>query len=152
MAADIRQMSDDLSFVRGAVETRCRVNPAEARLIYGYWALYVLCGYFLIDVAPRYAGIFFMIGGALGGFVSWLLGSAIARKYGEVVSRDENRRAFLHWAVGIMLAVIATTALAITIPALRGPAGSQVALAMIGLVYFFWGIYVDRNFLWLGPV
>lgn len=152
MPADIRQLSEDLSFVRTAVETRGKVNPAEARLVYGYWALYVLCGYFLIDVVPKYAGAFFMVGGILGGFVSWAVGKHIARKYGEFTSREDNRRASLHWIGGMLLAISASIALAVTIPALRGPAGSQVLLAMIGLVYYFWGVYVDRNFLWLGPV
>jgi hypothetical protein len=151
-ATDIRQLSTDLQFVREAVEARGKPNPAETRLIYGYWALYVLVGYFLIDVAEAAAGVFFMVGGIVGGFVSWAVGKRVAKKYGEVARAQDNRRAMLHWACGIILAVIGTGALATVIPALRGPAGSQVLLMMIGLVYFFWGVWFDSNFLWLGPV
>jgi hypothetical protein len=151
MATDLHQISDDLHFVRHVVEARARRVSGEARLIYLYWALYVLSGYFLIDVAPRYAGIFMAVGGLVGGFVSWGLGRYLARKVGEV-SRADNRVAALHWAGGILLAVAGVFALATVIPALRGTAGSQVLLVMIGLVYYFWGVYVDRNFLWLGPV
>jgi hypothetical protein len=152
MSTHVQEARDDLRFVRRAVEARATVNPAEARLIYSYWALYVLAGYLLIDVAPRFAGIFFMAGGVLGGLVSWWAGRLIARRRGEVTSRAESRRDTLHWAGGILLALAATAALAITIPPLRGPAASQVALVMIGVVYFYWGVYADRNFLWLGPV
>ena len=151
MAAELQQLSDDLHFVRHAVEARHEVNPVEARLVYGYWAIYVLVGYFLIDVAPNVAGWFFMIGGVVGGFVSSAIGKRAAAKYGEV-SNVEKRRSTLHWAVGLPLAIFSALALAVVIPALRGPAGSQVLLVMIGLVYYFWGVYVDRNFLWLGPV
>jgi hypothetical protein len=97
------------------------------------------------------AGWFFMIGGIVGGFVSSAIGKRAAAKYGEV-SHDEKRRSMLHWAVGLPLAIVSALALATVIPTLRGPAGSQVLLVMIGLVYYFWGVYVDRNFLWLGPV
>lgn len=151
MAAEMQQISEDLTFLRRAVETRSAVNPVEARLVYGYWAVYVLVGYFLIDVAPAYAGWFFMIFGILGGFVSSAIGRRVATKYGQV-SREESRRTMLHWAIGMPLVIVAAMALATVIPALRGPAGSQVLLVMIGLVYYFWGVYIDRNFLWLGPV
>jgi hypothetical protein len=152
MVSDIHQISDDLRFVRSAVEGRGKPNPIEARYIYGYWALYVLIGYFLIDVDQRYAGPFFMVGGFLGAFVSWAVGKRIARRYGEVARTEDDRRAMLHWAGGMMLAVIGSGVLAIAVPELRGTIGSQVLLMLIGMVYFFWGVYADRNFLWLGPV
>jgi hypothetical protein len=151
-ATDIEQLSSDLHFVREAVETRTKPNPLETRLVYGYWALYVLIGYTLIDVSEAAAGVFFMIGGFAGGIVSWAIGKHVTKKYGQVARADDNRRATLHWACGIILSVIGAGALAMVIPELRGPAGSQVLLMMIGLVYFFWGVWFDRNFLWLGPV
>ena len=152
MTTDLHQLSDDLRFVRHAVEARGKVIPAEARITYAYWALYVLVGYFLIDVAPNWAAqVFFAAGGFLGGLASWAMGKHLAKKYGQV-SRTDNRRSALHWAGGMIFAVIGCGLLAMVIPALRGPAGSQVLLVMIGLVYFFWGVYFDRNFLWLGPV
>jgi hypothetical protein len=153
MAAELQQLSDDLRFVRHAVEAQGKdINPIEARLVYGYWAAYVLVGYFLIDVAPDYiAGTFFMIGGIVGGFVSSAIGKRAAAKYGEA-SAEDKRRTTLHWAVGMPLVIASGFGLVAVIPALRGVAGSQVLLVMIGLVYYFWGVYVDRNFLWLGPV
>lgn len=152
MVSDMQQLSDDLRFVRQAVEARRGVNPAEARLVYGYWALYVLVGYFLIDVASdAVAGAFFAVGGIVGGLFSAAVAKRFAARHGEA-SPDEKRRDALHWAVGMPLVFVAALALATAIPALRGPAGSQVLLVMIGLVYYFWGVYVDRNFLWLGPV
>jgi hypothetical protein len=154
MVTELHQVSDDLHFVRNAVEAggAGKPHPAETRLVYGYWAFYVLVGYYLIDVAPNAAGAFFMVGGFLGAFVSWAIGKHVARKYGQVNRAEDERRAALHWAGGMILSVIGSGALAVAVPELRGTLGSQVLLMMIGMVYFFWGVYGDRNFLWLGPV
>jgi hypothetical protein len=151
-ATNVQQVSEDLRFVRQALESRGKPNPAEARLCYGYWALYVLIGYYLLDVAQHAAGVFFMIGGIVGGFVSWAIGKRVSKKYGQVLRAEDARRMTVHWACGIILAMLGAFGLAVVIPELRGPAGSQVVLMMIGLVYFFWGVWFDRNFLWLGPV
>src|ERR1041384_654560 len=97
---NVNQLRDDISFVRQAVEKQARPIPAEARLVYSFWAAYVLIGYCLIDVAPNAAGWFFMIGGFGGGLLCWGLGKLVTRKLGEV-SRAETRRNMLHWAVGM---------------------------------------------------
>src|SRR4051794_41981130 len=67
------QLQEDLRFVREAVAHR----EASARppiTIYWVWAVYVLVGYSMIDLAPRYCGWFFMIGGVVGGTLSTVLG------------------------------------------------------------------------------
>jgi hypothetical protein len=144
------QLQQDLRFVRQAVARRESATRRPVA-IYWVWAVYVLVGYSLIDLAPRYCGLFFLVAGVVGGILSAMLGHRAGRRSGEV-DCEMGRRAMLHWMVGILLAIAATFGLAAVIPALRGPAGSQVLVVMIGLDYFLAGVHFDRNFLWLGPV
>jgi hypothetical protein len=147
---DIRQMNEDLRFVREVV-TRRDAPARRPVLIYWVWAVYVLVGYTLIDLSPRTAGWFFLVGGVLGGVASALIARRAAREAGEY-DRAEARRSLLHWACGGILAVATPFALAAVIPALRGPAGGQLIAVNFGLVYFLAGVHFDRNFLWLGLV
>jgi hypothetical protein len=147
---EIHQMHEDLKFVRDAV-ARHDQPPRRPVLVYYVWAAYVLLGYTLLDFAPSVAGWFFLVGGVLGGVMSAALGRRAAQQAGEY-DRAEMRRTALHWAGGIVLAIVGAMALAAVIPALRGQAAGQLIVVMIGLVYFLAGVHFDRNFLWLGPV
>jgi hypothetical protein len=147
---DIKQMHDDLKFVREAVSRHDR-QPPRAVTIYWIWAVYVLVGYTMLDVARDYAGWFFMIGGIVGGIISAIIGKRAAQQAGEI-AREDARREALHWLGGIVLIFAGVFGLATVIPALRGPAGGQVIAVMFGLLYFLNGVHFDRNFLWLGPV
>src|SRR4051812_46874085 len=105
--SEIQQMHEDLRFVRQAVARRER--QARPVLIYYVWAVYVLVGYTLIDVAPAWSGWFFLAGGVLGGILSGLIGRRAARSAGEH-DRLEGGRVRLHWAGGVVLAVGAAIA------------------------------------------
>ena len=148
--SNIHQIGQDLQFVRAAVDRSHHAAKGPAA-IYILWAIYVLIGYTLIDFAPAASGWFFLAGGIVGGIASWLIGRRWGIRTGEW-DRDMGRRAMLHWAGGIGLAIGVSLALAATNPALRGNAGGQLIVAMIGLVYFLAGVHFDRNFLWLGPL
>src|SRR5215217_6821706 len=147
---EIHQMHEDLKFVREAV-TRHEKPARKPVLIYYVWAAYVVVGYAMLDFTPGLAGWFFLAGGVLGGVLSAALARRAAHQAGEY-DRGEMRRTALHWAGGIVLAVAAAMALAAVIAPLRGSAGGQLIVVMIGLVYFLAGVHFDRNFLWLGPV
>src|SRR4051794_41527104 len=67
------QLQEDLRFVREAVAHR-EAGFRRPVAIYWVWAVYVLVGYSMIDLAPRYCGWFFMIGGVVGGILSTVLG------------------------------------------------------------------------------
>jgi hypothetical protein len=146
---DIDQIHEDLQFVRQAVDRHDR-RPPKALTIYWVWAAYVLVGYTLLDLSPRSASWFFLIGGIVGGIISAVIGKRASRQAGEI-ARQEGRREALHWIAGILLAIVAVLALAIVLP-LRGQVTGQLIVVMIGLVYFLAGVHFDRNFLWLGPV
>ena len=147
---DIKQIHEDLRFVRQAVDRHDR-HPPRALTIYWVWAAYVLVGYALLDLAPRAANWFFMIAGIAGGIVSGIIGRRASEQAGEF-DRAQGRREALHWILGILLAIASVIALAIVIPSIRGQTAGQLVAVMIGLVYFLAGVHFDRNFLWLGPV
>jgi hypothetical protein len=147
---DVRQIGDDLRFVREAVRRNERDRSGAPVLAY-LWAAYVLIGYTWLNFNPRDAGIFFAIGGFVGGILSWIIGKSYARRHGQS-DRSLAVRATAHFGGGILLAWIFCIAMAIFIEPLRSTKGSQVFVVMIGLVYFLWGVHHDRYFLFLGPI
>lgn len=147
---DVRQIGDDLRFVREVVKRSERDRNGIPVLAY-LWAAYVLIGYTWLDFNPRDAGIFFAIAGFAGGILSWIIGKSYARRHGQS-DRSMAIRATAHFAGGILLAGIFCVALANFIEPLRSTKGSQVFVVMIGLVYFLWGVNQDRYFLFLGPI
>ena len=147
---DVRQLQEDLSYVRQAVNKRHRPERGPAS-IYWVWGLYVLVGYTLTGFRPNLAGWFFMIGGIAGGIASWFLGKRYSLRAGECDWADVRRR-YIHWIGGILLSIGATAALAALIPEFRGVRSGQLIVVMIGLVYFLGGAHWDRNLLWLGIV
>lgn len=147
---EAQQLGQDLQYLRQVVSRQDREHRGAPSLSY-LWAAYVLIGYTLIDSRPEFAGPFFAIGGFAGGIVSWWIGRRYSQRVGES-DRSFGVRALGHFGGGIVLAGVSCTALACVIESLRGSAGSQVFVVMIGLVYFLWGVQVDRYFLFLGPV
>jgi hypothetical protein len=148
--SEANQLHDDLQFVRNAVERRDRTASSPAAINY-VWAVYVLVGYTLIDLRPEISGWFFMAGGIIGGLLSFYLGKRASRKVGDH-DHELVRRIMLHWFAGMLLAIASAIALASIIPALRGQAGGQLIVVMIGLVYFLGGVHFQRYLLILGPV
>lgn len=150
--SSVQEMSDDLRFVRDVVQRHAADEKQHsAWQIYWVWAAYVLVGYVLIDHNPTAAAWFFMIGGIAGGLFSWWFAARLARREGEI-DRTRGRTDMLHWFGGMVVAYLSTVALAVVIPALRGEAGSQVFVVLIGMVYFFWGVHRERAFRTLGLV
>ena len=91
---------------RSVVDRRERENRGPVGINY-IWAAYVIVGYTLLDFRPDFAGIFFMVGGIVGGIGTWLVGKRSARKEGEY-DRVMARRAMLHFGVGVVLAFLGT--------------------------------------------
>src|SRR4051794_1386109 len=100
---DIEQVSDDLKFVRQVVDRRDRAMRTPPGIIY-IWATYVLVGYALIDLAPRFSPIFFAVGGCIGGMLSGYIGRREVRRSGEF-DKEIHRRAGMHWMIGFILAI-----------------------------------------------
>ena len=148
--SEIQNIGEDLRFVRQVVSRRQTTEHGPSMLLV-IWAVYVVIGYTLIDFVPQAAGWFFAIGGAVGGILSWWLGKRYSLRYGEL-DRTMAIRSTAHFMGGILIAWVFCMGLAVVIPALRGNAGGQVFVVMIGLVYFLWGVHYQRYFAFLGAV
>jgi hypothetical protein len=143
------QIQEDLRFVRAAVERREK-PPLQANGVYYYWAAYVLVGYFLIDAAPAAANWWFLVGMFPGFAISAIFGRRAMMRSGES-DPQVGRRYALHWMGGVILAVVSSVVLA-NVLGLRGQAGGQLCVAMIGMVYFLAGVHFNRAFIVLGLV
>src|SRR5690349_20973208 len=100
---DVRQLQEDLSYVRQAVARRGPPGRGPAS-IYWVWGIYVLVGYVLNGFVPEAAGWFFMAGGIAGGIASWYLGKRHSLRFGQH-DMAEVRRIYLHWMGGIILSL-----------------------------------------------
>ncbi|MDB5294802.1 MAG: hypothetical protein JWO31_785 [Phycisphaerales bacterium] len=145
---DVAQIGEDLAFVKQAVRRRDR-RP-DLFPVYVAWASYVLVGYVLLDLRPDWGGTFLALAWIPAALVAWRFRH---RPTGgdEPLYTADDRRAGLHWGGGIGLAILAGLGLQFVLPHLRGPAGGQVIVVLIGVVYFLGGVHFDRRFLWLGP-
>ena len=148
--SDVKQLQDDLHFVRGAVARRERADYAPPGIMY-VWVVYILVGYTLMDFRTQFAGPFFALGGIVGGILSAILGRMYSRKVGE---HDTTTyfRALLHFGGGITVAAAGSLALRAFIGPISEMQVAQVFVVMIGLVYFLWGVHYQRYFMFLGPV
>ena len=147
---DIDQMQQDLSFVRQAISRRGHRDPCRGK-IYLVWAVYSLIGFSLMDLNSNYSNLFFIGGFAVAAYLSRVIGKQTARATGEF-DRDLIRRTTLHFWGGIWLAMAASVGMQILVPGLRGFAGGQLCVVLIGLVYFLAGVHFDGYFLILGPI
>ncbi|HEX4054799.1 MAG TPA: hypothetical protein VHX86_11090 [Tepidisphaeraceae bacterium] len=145
---DTHQLQQDLHYVREVVSNadRGRRRPVA---IYWLWALYVLIGYPLKDFAPRYSGLFFLMGWPVCFVATVYLAHRFKKTLGVRPIRDRSK---LFWLGGALLILFCVAAMSAAIPALRGQFIGQVAVVIVGIFYFLGGVHYDRSFLWLGPL
>ena len=146
--SDTNQLQQDLHYVRQAVD-RAEGAPPYRTAIYWIWALYVLIGYPLIDLAPRYAGPFFMVGTVVCLAATVILAHRFKKVSGVRTKRD---RSGLFWVGGAILIIFCSAGISIVIPHMNGQVCGQITVILVGLFYFLGGVHYDRNFLWLGPI
>jgi hypothetical protein len=143
-----QQVSEDLQFVRQAVDRRERSRNIPTFVAW-IVAIYVLVGYTLLDVNPNWASLFFLVGGLGMAVIFPVFGRHIARQEGEY-DRAENLRVTLHW-LSILLAIAGVIGLGI-VRHVEGQTIGQFIALTIGVIYFLGGVHFDRNLLWLGPL
>jgi H+/Cl- antiporter ClcA len=142
------QASDDLQYVRQAVFRREQSRGIPVSIAWMV-AVYVVVGYTMLDFNPRWASLFFAVGGLAMGVLGWIFGKHNSHISGEY-DRDEVRKSMLHW-LSILLAIAGVIALSIA-RHLPGQVVGQFIALTIGLIYFLGGVHFDRNLLWLGPL
>lgn len=141
------QVESDVNFVR-QVLARSETHRSPAS-IYLLWAAIILVGFPIVDLAPRYAGLFWMIAGPLGGLLSFFLGYRASRNAG-VIRKTEGLRYTLHW-LGLMGAILLLVLyFAMGRGTLTYDAFGQIILLLLALTYFLAGVHLDRPMLWSG--
>jgi hypothetical protein len=144
--SDARRIHDDLEYVGGIVRRSEGGSPFS---IYLLWAVMVLVGFSLVDFAPHRVGIFWLVGGPLGGAASALLGYRHGRRIGQL-SREEGFRHLWHWG-GVMTAILLVVPLA-PMAGVDWSALSRVILLIIALSYFLAGVHLERPLRWIGAL
>ena len=136
----------DLAYVQEVVKG-AESAPSGPRAIYILWAVIYFTGFSLFDWNHRYAGIFWLIAGPIGGVVSFWLGSRSALRAG-VASRRMAKRHMLHW-IGTGAAIFMALPL-LWLGVLSSTALIKVILLIMALGMFTAGIYLVRPYLWVG--
>ena len=140
-----RHLTNDLEYVGGLLRKSERGTSPFG--VYLLWAGMVLVGFSLVDFAPQRVGLFWFIGGPLGGVLSAFLGHRYAVRIGQV-NRAEGIRHGWHWS-GVMLAILLAVPLGVT-GAVDWRILSRVFLLLIGLAYFLAGVHLEKPLKWAG--
>ena len=136
----------DLAYVQEVVKG-AESAPSGPRAIYILWAVIYFTGFSLFDWNHRYAGIFWMIAGPIGGVVSFWLGRRSALRAGAASSRILKRH-MLHW-VGMGAAIFMALPL-LWLDVMSSTALIKVILLIMAIGMFTAGIYLVRPYLWVG--
>jgi len=140
---DTRRIEEDLEYVRGAVARSER--PGGPRSIYWFWAVVVLVGFPLADLAPDLVGWYWAVLGPVGGLISARLGWKHARATGQA-DRDLGHRHMLHWT-GLMVVIFASVVMGIA-GRVSWDAVDLMIVLLLTLSYFLAGVHLDRRMMW----
>ena len=140
------QVQSDVHFVREVI-ARSEQHRAPAS-IYLLWAALILVGFPMVDFAPRYVGLFWMIAGPLGGVISFLLGWRSSIREGTI-RRSLGIRYALHWS-GVMGAILLLTLYSVFSSRAVNYSFAHLILLILALAYFLAGVHLDRPLLWAG--
>jgi hypothetical protein len=140
-------LHQDLQYVANAVRRHGRSPGVPA--IYFLWAAIVLVGFALPDLAPRWAGRFWLVAGIGGGLLSWWLAHRDALASG-VIDNDLGRRHGFHWLVGGL------AFFGVALPVLVGQADMAATansfMLVTAVLYLLAGVHLERPLLWSGAV
>jgi hypothetical protein len=142
-----QKLEADLGYIKDLVSEADR-RPS-ARGLYLLWAVIILIGFSLVDLAPEYTGWFWMVAGPVGGILSGIIGHRYSLARGQLNRTDGIRHA-LHWS-GMLMAVGFTVLLAVR----SGMSGTDLSRMILIVITFGWwcaGVHFDRAFLTLGAI
>jgi hypothetical protein len=137
--SNLNELREDLDFVAGAVR---RGQKQSVPSILALWAVLVPIGYALVDFAPQYSGLYWLIAGIGGGIASGLLGRQATRRSGL---RDDDfaRRVAAHWVT--VLAAFLLFGIAVGTGHMDGVSTAPVWLLIAAIAYVMAGIHLDRD-------
>ena len=141
------KIESDIGYVKDLV-TKSGESTQPASFYY-LWGIILMVGFSLIDLAPRWVGLFWMIAGPAGGMLSAFLGYKSGIRKGQI-NREVGIKYALHWSG---MAVIVFLAILLGLKGLvHGVVNSQVILLIVALGWWTAGVHFDRIFLWLGGI
>jgi len=141
------KIESDIGYVKDLVaKSDNSISPAS---IYVVWGIILMAGFSLIDFAPKWLGLFWMIAGPAGGLLSGILGYRAGANRGQM-DREVGIKHALHWS-GMMVIVFLAVLLGIK-GLVHGVVNSQVILLVVALGWWTAGVHFDRIFLWLGGI
>ena len=139
------KIESDIEYVKGLVsKSDDKTSPSS---IYVLWAVLITAGFSMIDFAPKWVWLFWMIAGPLGGLLSGYLGCKAGANKGQM-DREIGIKHALHWS-GMLVFIFLAVLLGI-MGIVQGVVISQVILLLVALGWWTAGVHFDRNFLWLG--
>jgi len=142
---DSERVQQDLDYVRNVV----RHHDADLGVpaIYFLWAVIILVGFALPDLAARLAGRYWLLAGIGGGLLSWWLGARDAKRSG-LNDVALGKRHGLHWLITGVAFLLSALPLIVG----RGDPGAAVGnfLLIAGLSYALAGVHLNRPMLWSG--
>lgn len=141
------RVQSDVNFVREVIaRSEHHSTPAS---IYLLWAAIILIGFPMVDFAPRYVGLFWMIVGPIGGLISFFLGRRASLNAG-LIRKSTGIRYALHWT-GLMGAILLLVLyFALEPGTLSHDTFGQIILLLLAFAYFLAGVHLDRPMLWAG--
>lgn len=132
-------LREDVAYVRDSMNRASSSIPS----IYLLWAAIGLCGFALVDFVEdsRWIGIFWLLAGSGGGFLSLWLGFRAQRQVGQA-DRRSGIRLGLHW-LGFVVAGMLGLAL---VPSghLDWAGFGSLMVLLLSLTYFHIGMQFDR--------
>lgn len=141
------KIESDIGYVKDLVAKSD--NPISPASFYIIWGVILMVGFSLIDFAPGWVGLFWMIAGSAGGLLSAFLGHKAGVNKGQI-NREIGIKYALHWSG---MAVIVLLAILLGLKGLvHGVVISQVILLVVALGWWTAGVHFDRIFLWLGGI
>ena len=141
------KIESDIGYVKDLVaKSDSSISPAS---IYVLWGVILIAGFSLIDFAPRWLGLFWMIAGPAGGLLSGYLGYRAGANKGQM-DREVGIKHALHWS-GMTVIVFLAVLLGLK-GLVHGVVNSQVILLVVALGWWTAGVHFDRIFLWLGGI
>lgn len=141
----MENVQQDLNYVRSVLDRAEESGGPPS--IYWLWAIISLIGFPMYDFRPDLAPIFWPIAGTTGGVLSFVLGWRWGRASGQGSQRIAKYHA-LHWT-GMMVAM-GLCVLLVTRGILSGDALPEVILILLTFGWFSAGIYLVRDYLWIG--
>jgi hypothetical protein len=149
---ETNQMSQDLQFVRKAVEARDQ-PPRRENVHLLIWAAYSLICIPSYDYLPKYGPQINLFGMVAAFVLSGILGKRATMKSGQF-DRVKLKRMMLHWYGGIAMVFVAILGLFWSNPGMNPELSGPISVILVGFLYYTAGIYTPEvAFMrWAGPV